>query len=225
MAGKPLRRSEACHAGLWRSWARANYGLWHKEIFADLAALLLGGPAAAWGMAIFLAHPPPRTMTFKAASAHPTGYVRILLLVEMLRRMGFSVDAARLERVWRRLYDVRSHHRMPHRLLATVPGTVPQLVDEIAFQTRRNLAQRALADVILFGAATKTPSRTPRDGSSAAIRHRWTCRRVTWSVHRVTPCLLAEKRSVVVRTHCDPLGRTPSARPASLGEAQLTLAA
>jgi hypothetical protein len=37
------------------------YGRWHKEIFADLAALLLGGPAAAWGMAIFLAHPAPRT--------------------------------------------------------------------------------------------------------------------------------------------------------------------
>ena len=31
------------------------YGRWHKEIFADLAAILLGGPAAAWGMADFLA--------------------------------------------------------------------------------------------------------------------------------------------------------------------------
>ena len=27
------------------------FGRWHKEIFADLAALLLGGPAVAWGMA------------------------------------------------------------------------------------------------------------------------------------------------------------------------------
>jgi len=32
--------------GLTRIW-----GVWHKEIFADLAAILLGGPAAAWGMA------------------------------------------------------------------------------------------------------------------------------------------------------------------------------
>ena len=36
------------------------FGRWHKEIFADLAALLLGGPAGAWGMATFLAHPPTR---------------------------------------------------------------------------------------------------------------------------------------------------------------------
>jgi hypothetical protein len=45
------------------------YGRWHKEIFADLAALLLGGPAAAWGMAIFLAHPAPRTLTYRPGSA------------------------------------------------------------------------------------------------------------------------------------------------------------
>ena len=67
------------------------YGRWHKEIFADLAALLLGGPAAAWGMAIFLAHPAPRTLTFKPGGAHPTAYLRILILAEMLRRMGFTL--------------------------------------------------------------------------------------------------------------------------------------
>jgi len=30
------------------------FGRWHKEIFADLAACLLGGPSVAWGMAVFL---------------------------------------------------------------------------------------------------------------------------------------------------------------------------
>ena len=32
----------------------------------------------------------------------------------------------------------------------TSDRVIPEVVDEIAFQTRRNLAQRALADIILF---------------------------------------------------------------------------
>ena len=49
---------------------------WHKEIFADLAAILLGGPAAAAGMMNFLSHPSPRSLTYRPGGAHPTGYVR-----------------------------------------------------------------------------------------------------------------------------------------------------
>jgi hypothetical protein len=127
------------------------YGVWHKEIFADLAALLLGGPAAAWSMAEFLAHPAPRTLTFRPGGAHPTAYLRILILAEMLRRMGFASDAARLSRVWRTLYDIKRFHRLPVRLLATSSRMIPDVVDEIAFQTRRNLAHRALADIVPFG--------------------------------------------------------------------------
>lgn len=123
---------------------------WHKEIFADLAAILLGGPAAAWGMAEFLAHPAPRTMTFRPGGAHPTAYLRVFLLGEALRRLGFPRDAARLERVWRTLYDAHAPGRIPGTLIGTAPRLVPHVVDEILFQTRRNLAQRAVADIIRF---------------------------------------------------------------------------
>jgi hypothetical protein len=128
----------------------AVYGRWHKEIFADLAALLLGGPAAAWGMALFLAHPAPRALTYRHGGVHPTGFLRVLILAEMLRRMGFGAEAGRLDRVWRRLYDARRFHRLPQRLLSSAGALLPQVVDEIAFQTRRNLAHHALADVIRF---------------------------------------------------------------------------
>lgn len=126
------------------------YGRWHKEIFADLAALLLGGPASAWGMASFLAHPAPRTLTFRPGGAHPTAYLRILILVEMLRRMGFTADANRLRRVWQTLYNPDRFHRLPARLLMTSGQLIPHIVDEIAYQTRRNLAHRALADILPF---------------------------------------------------------------------------
>ncbi len=126
------------------------YGRWHKEIFADLAAILLGGPAAAWGMADFLAHPRPRTLTYRPGSAHPTAYLRVKILAEMLRRIGFTRDAERLDRVWETLYRPGPSHRIPVPLLSSAGRVVPHVVDEIAFQTRRNLAQRALVDIIPF---------------------------------------------------------------------------
>jgi hypothetical protein len=136
------------------------YGHWHKEIFADLAALLLGGPAAAWGMADFLAHPGPRTLTFRPGSAHPTAYLRMLIVAEMLRRMGFATEAARLTQVWRTLYNPARFHRLPQRLLTTSDRLIPAIVDEIAYQTRRNLAQRALADILPFRPAQEQAIRS-----------------------------------------------------------------
>ncbi len=126
------------------------YGRWHKEIFADLAALLLGGPSAAWGLAVFLSHPRQRVLTYRPGGAHPTGYFRVLILAEMLRRMGFVRDGAGLAHVWRTLYRVRPGDRLPPVLVANAGKMAHAVVDEIAFQTRRNLAQHALSDVIPF---------------------------------------------------------------------------
>lgn len=132
--------------GLTRIW-----GVWHKEIFADLAAILLGGPAAAWGMATFLAHPSGRTLTFRPGGAHPTAYLRVHILAEMVRRLGFTREAERLGRVWDTLYrPAGTAHRVPQRLLASSGRLIPEVVDEIAFQTRRNLAHRSLSDVVPF---------------------------------------------------------------------------
>ena len=128
----------------------ATVGRWHKEIFADLAALLLGGPAMAFGMAEFLAHPSDKVMTYRPGAAHPTGYIRVLILAEMLRRMGFRRDGETLSRIWRTLYDPSRGARMPGWLLQGIDRLVPTVVDEIAFQPRRNLAEKALASVIRF---------------------------------------------------------------------------
>jgi hypothetical protein len=126
------------------------FGRWHKEIFADLAALLLGGPAAAWGMAAFLSHPADKVMTYRPGAPHPTGYLRVRLLAQMLERMGFPEEGKRLARVWTDLYDVRRGHRIPATLLRESPRVIPAVVDEIAFQPKRALSERALASVIPF---------------------------------------------------------------------------
>ncbi|TPE53250.1 hypothetical protein [Amaricoccus solimangrovi] len=127
------------------------YRRWHKEIFADLAALLLGGTASAWGMMDFLAHPGPKVVTYRPGGAHPTGFLRGLILAEMMRRMGFAQDAAKAREVWRDLYGTGRGGRIPTPLLSSANRIIPAVVDEIAFQPRRNLAQRALVDVIPYG--------------------------------------------------------------------------
>lgn len=138
------------------------FGRWHKEIFADLAAVLLGGPASVWGMMDFLAHPSPKVMTFKPGGAHPTGYLRVFVLAEMLKRMGFEEESHRVSKVWNQLYRPAAGHRIPKRLLSTSQQTIPHIVDEIAYQPRRGLAQRSLADVIPF---TSEDERMIRHGS------------------------------------------------------------
>jgi hypothetical protein len=126
------------------------YGRWHKEIFADLASLLLGGPAVAWGLAEFLAHPTAKVMTYRPGGPHPTGYLRTLILAEMLVQMGFAEDGRRLAGVWRELYRPSRGHRIPTALLEEAPKVIPAVVDEIAFQPRRALAERTLATILPF---------------------------------------------------------------------------
>lgn len=145
------------------------YTRWHKEIFADLAAALLGGPASVWGMMDFLAHPTPKTMTYKPGGAHPTGYLRVFILAEMLERMGFGDDAKRVRGVWSDCYDLKQGHRMPKRLLVASGKAIAEVVDEIAYQTRRGLAQRALADIIPFG---RDDERRIRSGAAQLRRDR-----------------------------------------------------
>jgi len=134
------------NAWLTRIWAR-----WHKEIFADLIAILLGGPASARSMKDFLAYPASRVLTFRPLSVHPTPYIRMFIQAELLRRMGFARDARRIQRNWATLYA--SHipqGRIPPRLIATASRIIPHVVDEVAYQPKRGLAQRALVDVVPF---------------------------------------------------------------------------
>jgi hypothetical protein len=202
------------------------YGRWHKEIFADLAALLLGGPSAAWGLAVFLAHPRQRVLTYRAGGAHPTGYFRVLILAEMLRRMGFTRDGGQLARVWRTLYRVRPSDRLPPVLVASAGKMARAVVDEIAFQTRRNLAQHALADVIPFRqsdeAAIQDAARRLAEGRTPPAdlppRHLVSAANYALSGEGVAPHALSRR----IVTHLAALHAEPAKHA---GSARLALAA
>jgi hypothetical protein len=134
---------------LTRCWAR-----WHSEITADAFAILLGGPASARSMKDFLAYPSERVLTFRPLGVHPIPYLRMFIQAEILRRLGFLAAARRIQRVWSGLYDRDvPRGRAPASLIATARRVIPHVVDEVAFQPRRGLAQRALVDVVPFSAA------------------------------------------------------------------------
>ncbi|WP_206078395.1 hypothetical protein [Poseidonocella sp. HB161398] len=155
----------------------AIWSNWPKEIFADLAALLLGGPAAAFGLAEFLAHPGSKVANFRSGGVHPTGYIRVLILAEMVRRMGFAHEAEQLGRIWTKLYRAEAERRLPQDLMTSAPRILRLMVDEIAFQPRRMLAERSLADILPFRKADQARivrgARQFRKGRVPDLPPRW----------------------------------------------------
>jgi hypothetical protein len=102
----------------------------------------------------FLAYPASRVLSFRPLSVHPVPYLRIFIQVEMVRRMGFTQHAQRMQNIWASLYARHvPRGRVPPALIATATRIIPHVVDEIAYQPRRNLGQRALVDVVPFAAA------------------------------------------------------------------------
>ena len=83
--------------------------------------------------------------------------------------------------VWKRLYDPRRGHRIPALLLNHAEQAIAAVVDEIAFQPRRALAERTLAAIIPFSAARSggDPARRGRDRSRPVRRA--SCRRASSS--------------------------------------------
>ena len=90
------------------------FGRWHKEIFADLAALLLGGPASRLG-----ARDLPRASR-RQGDDLSTGRGASDRLPARRRSSprccvawSFEDHARNLRSVWKRLYDPRRGHRIP----------------------------------------------------------------------------------------------------------------
>lgn len=128
-----------------RLWQRL-----HKEIWADLCGQLLGGPAIVTSLFDVLARGAPRAQAFRPGAAHPPPYLRGLTNLELLGRLGFRREAARLSRVWRRLYPSATRGTLPPQLLRTFPAANRVVVQTICFEPYRQLGDKALAEVVRF---------------------------------------------------------------------------
>jgi hypothetical protein len=136
-------------AGIAEAVARV-WGRWHKEIWADLCGLLLGGPALVTSLIGVVARSPQATMSFSAGGVHPTPYLRVLINLELLRRMGFPKEADSFHRLWQRLYPGPQRSNIPQPIRVSFAQANRLVVETICFQPYRQLGNKRLVDVVHF---------------------------------------------------------------------------
>jgi hypothetical protein len=127
-------------------WAR-----WHKEMMADMLALVLGGPATVESLMDVVGRSPADTTYFDPSSVHPTSYLRILINLILLRRLGLKQMAQDLTRIWQRLYPSHGASSIPPRFMTSFYPAAEMAVDTIVFQPYPQLANQSIAQVVAFG--------------------------------------------------------------------------
>jgi hypothetical protein len=130
-----------------RTWAR-----WHKEIWADLSGLLLGGPACVASLMDVVGGSPRATLAFSPAGVHPTPYLRVFISLELLRRLGFPQEAEELHQLWSGMYPPPRQSNIPRLMLDSFSHANRLVVDTICFQPYEQLGGKSLAEVIGFKA-------------------------------------------------------------------------
>jgi hypothetical protein len=129
-------------------WAK-----WHKETMADMFALILGGPAAIESLMDVVGRAPASTVQFDPDSVHPTPYLRVLINLILLKRLGCAPMANDLHRMWQRLYPRVTAADIPPWFMKTFYPAAELVVDTMVFQPYRQFANKSLAQIIQFGSS------------------------------------------------------------------------
>jgi hypothetical protein len=138
---------EDCPPAVVQVWVR-----WNREIFADLSALLLGGPAVLGSLLDVVGRSPRTVVAYNPRGPHPTPWFRVYISAELLRRMGFTEEAERYESLWSKIYPDPRGGTLPKALLDTFARANPAVVDVLCFRDFAPLGHRSLAATIPFGA-------------------------------------------------------------------------
>jgi hypothetical protein len=129
----------------------AIWAAWHKEVTADMYALVLGGPPAVESLMDVVGGSAPATLTYTPGGVHPTPYLRVFISLILLRRMGFRTTAAALGRVWRHLYPEGGRGLIPDSLLRTFDAAAESVVDTIVFRPHPQFGGKSLIQAVPFG--------------------------------------------------------------------------
>jgi hypothetical protein len=124
---------------------------WNREIFADLSALLLGGPATVGSLLDVIGRSPRAVLAYNPRGPHPTPWFRAYVSTELLRRMGFPEEAERYEALWSKIYPDPRAGTLPRPLVDTFGTAHRAVVDALCFRPFGPLGKRSLADTIKFG--------------------------------------------------------------------------
>jgi hypothetical protein len=123
---------------------------WNREMFADMSGLLLGGPSIVGSLMDVVGRKPSVVFRFNGKVPHPTPYLRTLVSVELLRRMGFEREAGAYRRAWLRTYPNPRAGNIPDAILKTFPEACAIAVDAMCYQPYASLGNKSLAQVIKF---------------------------------------------------------------------------
>jgi hypothetical protein len=123
---------------------------WNRETFADLSGLLLGGPAVVGSLMDVVGRSPEAVLAYDPRGPHPTPYLRVLLSIELLRRMGFADLAKQYRRAWTRIYPDPRAGTIPSALLTDFPATMARVVDAVCYRPFPQLGNKALSEVLQF---------------------------------------------------------------------------
>ncbi|HLK57995.1 MAG TPA: hypothetical protein VKU00_15615, partial [Chthonomonadaceae bacterium] len=127
-------------------WAR-----WNREMFADMSALLLGGPGVVPSLMDVVGRSEETAFSFSPRDVHPTPFLRALISIELLRRMGFPEEAAQYRRMWLRMYPNPRAGTIPPVMLSTFSQACALAVDAMCFQPYEAMGGKSLAQVMPFG--------------------------------------------------------------------------
>ncbi len=138
---------EDCPPAVVQTWVR-----WNREIFADLCALLLGGPPVVGSLLDVVGRSPRAVVAYNPRGPHPTPWFRVYISTQLLRRMGFAEEAERYESLWSKIYPDPRGGTLPRALVDTFARANPAVVDAMCFHDFTQLGGRSLAGAIPFGA-------------------------------------------------------------------------
>jgi len=124
---------------------------WNRELFADVSGLLLGGPAVVGSLLDVIGRSPRATLHYLSRGPHPTPYLRAFISFELLRRMGFTREAAEYERLWRRIYPDPRAGNIPASMLDSFSRACALVVDLVCYRPFPSLGNIPLSQVIRFG--------------------------------------------------------------------------
>lgn len=129
------------------TWTR-----WNREMYADMSALLLGGPEVVASLMDVIGRSTQAVVAFSPRGVHPTPYLRLLNSVELMRRMGFQKEAERHRRAWQSIYPPSDMGDIPRAMVKSYRQASELAVDTMCYQPYRSLGNKSLAQVIPFGA-------------------------------------------------------------------------
>jgi hypothetical protein len=117
-------------------WAR-----WSGEVFADVIGVLMGGPAYAVALQEALALPREALSQFHPEDPHPPQVVRVFLTAGILRSLGFTTEAERLEQRQLTIYG-------PVTQFEPILAALPTVAMPLTTMPLQALHRRSLVDLV-----------------------------------------------------------------------------